>query len=106
MLHEIRVPRSVFSPSERELLLAVAETTIPASRRFPAADARTVERAEGYLENFGKGAPSAMRAILRALDASAYARHLKPFARLAPAQRLALLESWRGGGYVRRMALQ
>src|SRR6266702_1268864 len=106
MLHELRVARHVFSSGERETLAAVAETAIPGSRRFAAADARCVARAEGYLDTIGKGAPSAMRALIHALDAAAYARHLRPFARLAPGHRLALLESWRNAGYLRRTALR
>jgi choline dehydrogenase-like flavoprotein len=106
MLHEVRVPRQVFSAAERGSLQSVAETVMPPSRRFPGAGERTVVRAEGYMGSIGKGAPSALRAILRAIDAAAYARHLRPFARLGPEQRLALLESWRTGGYVRRTALR
>src|SRR5262249_43154146 len=98
MLHDIRLaPRPVLSPGERDTLVAMAEAALPAGKRFPAGDARTVARMESYLGQLGPGAPTMIRGILHAVDASAYTHHLRPFARLDADKRLRLLESWRTG---------
>ncbi len=94
-----------FSASERETLLAVATTAMPAGTRLPGADARSVRRFEAYVGQMGGAAVAAARTVLTALDAEAYARSLRPFARLGDARRLRILESWRTGGYLRRTAL-
>src|SRR5215470_10374964 len=107
MLHDIRLaPRPVLSPGERETLVAMAEAALPAGKRFPAGDARTIARLEGYLGQLGPGAPTMIRGILRAVDAAAYAHHLRSFARLDADKRLRLLESWRTGNYFWRTALR
>jgi choline dehydrogenase-like flavoprotein len=46
------------------------------------------------------------RATLRTLDAAAWLRHRRGFARLDEARRIDLLESWRKGGLSRRYALR
>src|SRR5947208_16746984 len=104
MLRE--VPSAALSPRERETVLAIAEAVMPPSKRFPGAGAPTVARMEGYLENLGKSGVMAIRGILRAIDATAYARYLRGFARLSVERRLRLLESWRTGNYVGRTALR
>src|SRR5262245_14492412 len=107
MLHDIRLaPRPVLSPGERETLVAMAEAALPAGKRFPAGDARTVARMESYLAQLGPGAPTMIRGVLAAIEAAAYAHHLRPFARLDAKKRFRLLESWRTGNYVARTALR
>src|SRR5688572_13029262 len=98
--------RSVFSPGERETLLAVATAAMPPGKRLPGANERCVQRVEGYLEQIGGAALTATRAVLAALDAEAYARRFKKFARLPEEKRRDILEAWRTGGYFRRMALR
>ena len=97
---------SVFSPSERETLLAVATAAIPGGARVPGADEGSVRRVEALLVGMGGGAGPALRALLTALDAQAYATTLRPFARLSEERRLRMLESWRTGGFVRRNAMR
>src|SRR5882672_6925675 len=107
MLHDIRVPEArCLSDGERVTLAAIAEAVMPAGQRFPGADGRTVARMEGYLAQVGDRARLGVRALLGMVDASSYARHLRPFARLSADRRTALLESWRTGSYLRRMALR
>jgi len=107
MLHDIRVPaRPVLSPGERDTLVAIAEAALPSGKRFPSGDARTVARMETYLGQLGPGVPTMIRGVLTALDAAAYARHFRSFARLDADKRFRLLESWRTGNYVARTALR
>jgi hypothetical protein len=96
----------VFSPSERETLTAIARAAIPPGRKIPGADGRCVDRFEGYLGQIGGPAVAATRALLAGLDAAAYARGLRPFARLPTDKQLTILESWRMGGFLRRTALR
>lgn len=94
------------SARERETLVAIAQAIMPAGKRFPGADVATVARMEGYLAQIGRSGPMAIRAILHAIDATAYARHLRAFSRLPLDKRYRLLESWRTGNYVGRTALR
>src|SRR5215467_6380000 len=107
MLHDVAGPaRRCLNGGERATLAAIAETVLPPGRRFLGADARTVGRMEDYVTALGEGTRSAVRALLRMIDASAYARHLRPFARLSLERRTQLLESWRTGNFLRRTALR
>src|SRR5215831_3096475 len=107
MLHDVRgLGRTCLSEGERRTLAALAEAVLPPGRRFPGADARTVGRMEGYVALLGDTMQTTVRALLRMIDASAYARHLRPFERLSIERRTQLLESWRKGNYLRRTALR
>jgi choline dehydrogenase-like flavoprotein len=79
---------------------------MPHGRRLPGADDRCIATLESYLANLGRPAIRAARALLTALDAEAYARRLRPFARLPEDRRLEILDAWRTGGLVRRTALR
>jgi choline dehydrogenase-like flavoprotein len=96
----------VFSERERTCLLAIAETAIPPGRLQGGAGRPAVERLEQYVAGLGATGVRSFRGVVNAIDASAYANHLRPFPRLAPAKRLALLERWRKGSYLRRSALR
>jgi hypothetical protein len=79
---------------ERATLLAVATTALPAGRRFPAADAATVERAEALLSGLGAATRAAYHGLLVTLDAEARALTRHRFSSLPLGRRLELLEGW------------
>ena len=95
-----------FSDDERKTLRAIAQATIPAGRFVGGAGGETIAKLERTLDAYGPRLPPVLRAVVRALDAASYARHLRPFARLGTEQAERLLESWRTGGYLRRTALR
>lgn len=97
---------SPFSARERRILLAVAETALPAGKVFPAAGERAIEKVEQFFAGQGAGVRRGYRALLRLLDGAAMVRHRRGFAALPAATRLALLEAWRAGGLARRSALR
>src|SRR5262245_7540429 len=97
---------ALFSDNERKTLRALARAAIPAGRFVRRACEDTIARLEQNLDAYSPGLLAAMRGVMRALDAAAYARHLRPFARLNPDQAEKLLETWRTGGYLRRSALR
>lgn len=97
---------AVFSDRERAVLVAVAESGLPAGQRFPAAGAHTVAKVEQFLATQPAAASAAYRGIVELLDATARLRHLRGFAALGSAERLALLERWQTGGLARRSALR
>lgn len=94
------------SRSQHATLVAVAETALPAGRFLPAAG----EAAVAKVAQLAAGLPGAVRhglsGLLRGLDAEAWLRERRAFADVAPARRLALLEGWRRGDVVRRLALR
>jgi choline dehydrogenase-like flavoprotein len=94
------------SPQQHRTWVAVAEAALPAGRYLPAGGEATVARVEAFARTLPAAAQAGMSALLRGLDAQALAVARRPFARAAPAQRLAVLERWRGGGPLRRLALR
>ncbi len=86
--------------------MAVAEAALPAGRFLPAAG----EEAAGKVEQFAHTLPGPLQTglatLLRGLDAHAWLRERRPFARVAPERRLALLEPWRTGHPLRRLLLR
>ena len=94
------------SRKERDLLLAIAETALPAGNSFPAADEQTIDRVATLLSQLHRITRVSYKSALRALDASALVRHRRSFIHLDPPRRLATLESWRHGGTSRRLALR
>ncbi len=109
MLHQIRssspAPR-VFSKRERKILRAVAEAALPEGQRFPAAGDAAVDKLEAGLAELPASAQRAYRAAIWSFDSIARARKLRGLAKLTPARRLELLESWRTGSLPRRLALR
>jgi choline dehydrogenase-like flavoprotein len=91
---------------ERATLVAVAEAAIPSGRIIAGAGPDIVGRFEAAMVGYGSAMFMTVRGVLRAIDAAAYARYLRPFARLSAARRTSLLEGWRTGGYLRRSALR
>lgn len=97
---------NLFGERERRVLRALAEAGLPAGKTFPAADEETVRRVEQFFSTQAGVTRAGYRGLLRALDAAALLRHRRGFAALSGAERLALLEEWRGGGLARRSALR
>ncbi|HTJ46722.1 MAG TPA: GMC family oxidoreductase N-terminal domain-containing protein [Kofleriaceae bacterium] len=85
----------------RKTIIALAETALPAGVHFPAAGEHTLAKVEQFLRDDAMMATGYV-AMLRALDAAALVRHRRLFADLDDARRLAILESWRVGGWNRR----
>lgn len=97
---------SQLSPSLHRTLVAVAETALPAGRFLPAGGEHTVERVEHVLAQLPSALRTGIGGLLRSLEAAAWLSHRRPFARLAPEKRLALLERWRTGDPIRRLMLR
>lgn len=106
MRHGIRSRRTCLSPREREILVAVAEAAIPPGRLLPGAGTEVVEKVENFLAISGGAVLAGYRALLHAIDATAWATRLRPFHKLDAARRVRVLESWRTADYVRRTALR
>jgi choline dehydrogenase-like flavoprotein len=100
-MRETRDSIPVLGPHLRRTLLAFAETALPAGRLFPAAGERAVRSVEQFITEQPYMA-TGYAGMLRALDAAALLRHRKLFVDLDGERRLALLESWRTGGWNRR----
>jgi choline dehydrogenase-like flavoprotein len=94
------------SGRQRETLIAVAQTAIPAGAWIPAAGAGTVDRLDKFLATMPAAMERGLGGLLTGLDAAAWLGHRKRFARVDAAGRLALLESWRHGDPVRRLLLR
>ncbi|MDQ3370312.1 MAG: GMC family oxidoreductase N-terminal domain-containing protein [Myxococcota bacterium] len=94
------------SPSQHRTLVAVAETALPAGRFLPAAGEATAAKVVQFTSSLPGPVQTGLAGLLRGLDAQAWLGDRKPFARLAPARRLALLQSWRHGDVIRRLMLR
>jgi choline dehydrogenase-like flavoprotein len=94
------------SKQQRQTLVAVAETALPAGRYLPAASADTVDRVERFVETLPSKLSLGLKGLLRALDAASWLGERRPFIKIRPGQRLDVLESWRRGDPVRRLMLR
>ncbi len=97
---------SELSRHQRETLVAVAETALPAGRFLPAAGSDTVDKVERFVAKLPSQLSFGLKGLLRGLDAASYFSERRSFARVKPEKRLALLESWRSGDVVRRLMLR
>jgi len=97
---------SELSRHQRETLVAVAETALPAGRFIPAAGADTVDKVERFVAKLPSQLAFGLKGLLRGLDAAAYLGERRSFLNVKPAKRLALLERWRQGDPVRRLMLR
>ena len=88
------------------MLVAVAETALPAGRFIPAASAETVAKVERFVDTLPSPMQIGLGGLLRALDAAAWLHHRRPFVKLSPQKRLSLMEGWRRGDPVRRLMLR
>jgi len=98
--------RERFSERERATLLAIADAVIPPGRIVRGVTPDMADRFESAIADYGSALLATVRGVIRAIDAAAYARYLRPFARLTMERRTSLLEGWRTGGYLRRSALR
>ena len=97
---------SELSRHQHDTLVAVAETALPAGRYIPAAGADTVEKVERFVAKLPSQLSFGLKGLLRGLDAAAYLGERRPFIKVKPERRLALLESWRQGDPIRRLMLR
>ena len=97
---------SELSHHQRETLVAVAETALPAGRFIPAAGTDTVDKVERFVAKLPSQLSFGLKGLLRGLDAASYLGQGRPFRKVKPDKRLALLESWRNGDPIRRLMLR
>ncbi|HEY4240417.1 MAG TPA: GMC family oxidoreductase [Kofleriaceae bacterium] len=90
----------------RETLVAIAEAAIPAGRFIPAAGEAAAAKVEQLVDGLPWPVGIGMTGLLRSVDAAAWLGHGRSFRRLPPADRLAVLERFRGGDVVRRTMLR
>jgi choline dehydrogenase-like flavoprotein len=94
------------SPQQHETLIAVAETALPAGKFIPAAGAATVDKVERFVEKLPSQLSFGLKGLLRGLDAASWLGEMRPFRKVKPEKRLALLEAWRQGDPIRRLMLR
>ena len=94
------------SAALHDTLVAVAEAALPAGRYIPAAGEATVAKVEQFLDRLPSPLHRGLGGLLTALDASAWLRHGRSFAKLGADARLSLLEGFRTGDPIRRLALR
>jgi choline dehydrogenase-like flavoprotein len=92
--------------AHRDTLIAIAETALPAGRFLPAAGEATVDKVEQFVDRLPSPLRSALAGLVRAVEATAWLRYQRPFTRLSAERRLALLDSFRTGDFVRRLMLR
>ncbi|NVB85403.1 MAG: GMC oxidoreductase [Kofleriaceae bacterium] len=97
---------SELSRHQHDTLVAVAETALPAGRFIPAAGADTVEKVERFVAKLPSQLSFGLKGLLRGLDAASWIGERRPFIKVKPEKRLALLESWRQGDPFRRLMLR
>ena len=97
---------SDLSEHHHRTLIAVAETALPAGRVIPGANAQTVEKVEAFIEKLPSQLSFGLKGLLRGLDAASWLGERRPFVRVKPEKRLALLDSWRTGDVLRRLMLR
>jgi choline dehydrogenase-like flavoprotein len=97
---------AALTPHQHETFVAVAQTALPAGRYLPAGGAATVDKVEQFVGSLPSPVQYGLGGLLRALDAASWLRARRPFARIAPERRLAVLDSWRRGDPIRRLMLR
>lgn len=79
---------------------------MPAGRFIPAAGAATVAKVETFVDTLPSPLQRGLGGLLTALDATAWLTEQRPFLRVSPERRLAVLERWRRGDAIRRLMLR
>lgn len=97
---------SDLSEHQHRTLIAVAETALPPGRFIPGANEATVEKVEAFIEKLPSQLSFGLKGLLRGLDAASWLSEMRPFVRVKPEKRLALLDSWRTGDVLRRLMLR
>lgn len=97
---------SDLSEHHHRTLIAVAETALPAGKLIPGANEDTVDKVEAFIEKLPSQLSFGLKGLLRGLDAASWLGERRPFVRVKPQKRLALLESWRTGDVLRRLMLR
>jgi choline dehydrogenase-like flavoprotein len=94
------------STRQHETLVSLAEAALPAGKFLPAANEATAHKVERFASTLPGPLQRGLGGLLRGLDAQAWLSERKPFVRVAPSKRLAILEGWRLGDPVRRLMLR
>jgi choline dehydrogenase-like flavoprotein len=94
------------SPKQHDTLVAVAETALPKGRFIPSAGEATVGKVEQLVDRLPSPLQRGLGGVLGALDATSWISERRTFARVSPAKRLALLETWRHADPIRRLMLR
>jgi choline dehydrogenase-like flavoprotein len=97
---------AVLSPSMHQTLVAVAETALPPGKFLPGASEKTVDKVLSFVGTLPSPLQTGLAGLLRGIDAQSWLGERRSFTRLAPAKRLALLETWRQGDALRRLMLR
>jgi len=88
------VQKTSLSPSQFRAALALAEAILPGSAKIPAADERTVLRAEDLMRAFHAKAMPPFGVAVRLLDGAAMLTTGRPFHKLDSSRQQELLRSW------------
>ncbi len=94
------------SSKQHDTLVAIAQTALPQGRYIPAAGADTVAKVESLVDRLPSPLQRGLGGLIAALDAQAWISEQRPFSRVKPEKRLAVLESWRKGDAIRRLMLR
>src|SRR5262245_19471049 len=94
------------SSHHHRTLVAVAETALRAGRFIPAAGEQTAHKVEQFAATLPGPLQTGLAGLLRGIDAQAWLRERKAFARVSPEKRLALLDGWRRADPIRRLMLR
>jgi len=97
---------AVLSPSLHKTLVAIAETALPAGRFIPAAGGKTVEKVLRFASSLPSPLHTGLAGLLRGIEAQSWLAERRPFARVSPDKRLAMLDKWRQGDAIRRLMLR
>src|SRR5262245_34313341 len=96
----------LLSARQHQTLIAVAEAVLPAGRFLPAGGAVTADKVEHFARTLPGPLQTALGGLLTGLDALAWVRERRAFARPAPDRRLAILARWRTADPLRRLMLR
>ncbi len=94
------------SRHQHQTLVAVAEAALPAGRYLPAAGETTVGKVEHFIGSLPPPLDRGLGGLLRGLDAASWIGERRSFVRLPRDRQLAVLERWRRGDFMRRLALR
>ena len=97
---------SRLSARQHETLVAVASAALPAGKILPAAGEATVDKVERFLDHLPSALAHGLGGLLAGLDAAAWLNGSRSFARASADKQLRILQSWRKGDAVRRLALR
>lgn len=90
----------------RETLVAIAEAMLPGGRFIPAGGEATVAKVDAFIDHLPAPLRAGISGLLRLIDGVAWLWFRRSFSRLPNEKRLAVLDSFRHGDVMRRLALR